>query len=80
MADKKVSIYTIPTCHFCKMAKEYFKSQSVEYEEKDVSKDPKLQQEMIDKSGAFATPVIDIDGKIIIGFNKEKINEALGLK
>ena len=75
----KPIIYTLPTCHFCNAAKEYFKEAGIEYEEKDVSKDEKAQQEMIDKSGAFATPVFDIDGKIIIGFKKEEINKALGI-
>lgn len=75
----KPIIYTLPTCHFCKMAKEYFKEVGIEYEEKDVSKDEAAQQEMMDKSGAFATPVLDIGGKIIIGFKKEEIAKALGL-
>jgi len=77
MSDKKILIYTLPTCHFCQLAKEYFKEKGVRYEEKDVSRDEAAQQEMIDKSGAFATPVIDIGGKIIIGFRKEEIEEAL---
>lgn len=77
MANKKVIIYTLPSCHFCQLAKDYFKQNDIEYEEKDVSTDEKLQQEMIEKSGAFATPVIDIEGKIIIGFKKEEIEASL---
>jgi glutaredoxin-like YruB-family protein len=79
MQDKKVLIYTLPTCHFCQQAKEYFKEKGIEYEEKDVSSDEAAQKEMVDKSGAFATPVIDIGGKIIIGFRPDKINESIGL-
>lgn len=73
----KPIIYTTLTCPFCKMAKAYFKEQGVEYEEKDVTHDEALQQEMISKSGQFAVPVIDIGGAIIVGFQKEKIADAL---
>lgn len=73
----KPIIYTTITCPFCKMAKEYFKQNGIEYEEKDVTNDVALQQEMIQKSGQFAVPVIDINGKIIVGFQKGQIEEAL---
>lgn len=73
----KPIIYTTITCPFCKMAKEHFKQKGIEYEEKDVTHDPALQQEMIQKSGQLAVPVIDIGGKIIVGFNKTAIESAL---
>ncbi|MBI2674152.1 MAG: NrdH-redoxin [Candidatus Yanofskybacteria bacterium] len=74
-----IKIYTTPTCAFCKMAKEYFKSKSLEYIEYDVSKDIPRQKEMIDKTGQFGVPVIDINGQIVIGFDKPKIDQLLGL-
>lgn len=67
-------------CAYCKMAKEYLESKNLHYEEYDVSKDIPKQKEMIEKTGQFGVPVIDIDGKIIIGFDKPKINEYLGIK
>ena len=70
-----IKIYTTPTCAFCKMAKDYFKSKGLSYEEYDVSKDIPRQKEMIEKTGQFGVPVIDIDGKIVVGFDREKINE-----
>ena len=73
----KPIIYTTLTCPFCKMAKAYFKDHGIEYEEKDVTHDEALQQEMIKKSTQFAVPVIDIGGQIIVGFQKEKIEAAL---
>lgn len=73
----KPIIYTTITCPFCKMAKEYFKSKGIEHEEKDVTHDPALQQEMIGKSGQLAVPVLDIGGKIIVGFQKEAVDKAL---
>ncbi len=59
------------------MAKAFFKERSIKYTEKDVTHDPKLQEEMIKKTGQLAVPVIDIGGKIIIGFQKKDIEAAL---
>ncbi len=60
------------------MAKDYLKEINVPYEEIDVSNDEKAQKEMIDKSHQLGVPVLEIDGKIIIGFNKPEIDKALG--
>ncbi len=73
----KPIIYSTITCPFCKMAKVYFQSRNIKYEDKDVTHDENLQQEMIKKSDQFAVPVIDIGGTIIVGFQKEKIEAAL---
>ena len=76
----KITIYTTPYCAYCKMAKEYFKSKDVQYEEYDVMSDVAKREEMVKKSGQLGVPVIDINGKIVIGFDKPKINEYLGIK
>jgi len=76
----KVKIYTTPVCPFCNLAKQYLKEKGIEFEEIDVSKDEKAAMEMIQKSGQMGVPVIEIDGKIVVGFDKEKIDELLGLK
>ena len=76
----KVTIYTTPECVYCKMTKQFFKEHSIDYEEKDVSSDEKARDEMVQKSGQLGVPVVDIDGKITIGFDKEKISELLGIK
>jgi glutaredoxin-like YruB-family protein len=73
---KKVKIYTSPTCQYCEMAKEYFKENNIKYEELSVE-EQKNAQEAVEKSSGTAVPVIDIEGKIIIGFDQEKIDEAL---
>ena len=75
----KVRIYTTPTCVYCKMAKEFFTKNSVEYEEKNVATDAIARDEMIQKSGQLGVPVIDVGGKIIIGFDQPQLKEALGL-
>ncbi|MDP3697399.1 MAG: glutaredoxin family protein [Candidatus Taylorbacteria bacterium] len=75
----KVTIYTTPTCVYCKMTKAFFKEHNVEYEEKDVSTDTKAQEEMVAKSNQMGVPVIDIDGELIVGFDEEKISKLLNI-
>lgn len=77
--DKKVKIYSTPACPFCIMTKKFLKENNIDFEDIDVSTDQAKAQEMVQKSGQMAVPVIDIDGEIIVGFDKEKIRKALGL-
>jgi len=72
-----VKIYTTPTCTYCRMTKAFFKENNVEYEEIDVAADQSKAQVMFEKSGQMGVPVIEIDGKIIIGFDKEALKQAL---
>lgn len=76
----KVTIYTTPTCVFCKMAKQFFGEHNIQYEEKDVAQDTQAQQAMIEKSGQLGVPVIDVDGKITVGFDKKRLSELLGIQ
>lgn len=76
---KNVIIYTSPTCHFCHMAKDFFDANRISYIEKDVSRDRDAANEAREKSGEMAVPVIDMDGEIIIGFDKRAIEKSLGL-
>ena len=76
----KITIYSTPTCHFCHMAKDYFTSKSIAYEDFNVSSDLEKRKEMMDKSGQMGVPVIFIDDKMVIGFDKPKIMELLGIK
>jgi len=75
----KVTIYTTPTCTYCKLAKAYFKENNVEYKEINVAADQSKAQEMFEKSGQLGVPVLEINGKIIVGFDKPALKEALGL-
>lgn len=72
-----ITIYTTQTCGFCHMAKQYFKSKNIDYKEKDVTVDADLQKEMIEKSGQMGVPVIDIDGTIVVGFDRPRIDAAI---
>ena len=76
----KVKIYTTPSCVYCRMAKEFFKEHKIEYEEKDVAADAAAREEMFSKSGQMGVPVIDIDGKFIVGFDEPRLREVLGIK
>ena len=77
---KKVKIYTTPTCPYCQALKEWLNEKNYQYENADVSMDEKAREEMIDKSGQMGVPVLDIEGEIIIGFDKEKIVDLLKIK
>ena len=74
---KKVAIYSTPWCVYCKMAKKYFADNKIEYTEHDVAEDIKARDEMVKKTGQMGVPVIDIDGQIVVGFDRNKIVELL---
>ena len=72
-----VKIYTTRTCVWCKKTKGYLNEKNVEYEVVDVGDDKKAANEMIEKSGQMGVPVIDINGTVIVGFDKDAIDKAL---
>ena len=76
----KVTIYTTPSCVYCKMTKAFFKEKGVTYEEKDVSTDATARDEMIAKSNQMGVPVIDVDGQLTVGFDKERLSKLLNIK
>ena len=71
---KKILVYSTPSCPYCVILKEFLKEHKLEFEEFDVAKDEKRREEMVQKSGQMGVPVIDIDGSIIVGFDKSKIS------
>lgn len=74
-----VKIYSTPTCVYCKMAKDFFQKNNVSYEEFNVAEDEKAREEMINKSHQLGVPVIDIDGEIMVGFDRDSLAKALKL-
>ncbi len=74
---KKITIYSTPTCHFCNLAKDFFKEKGVKYEEFNVATDLAKRKEMVDKSGQMGVPVIDIGGSIVVGFDEEQVASLL---
>lgn len=79
-----VTIYTTPTCQYCKKTKKFFKEHDVEYTEHDVAEDRDRAKEMIDKSGQRGVPVVVIedDGEeeVVVGFNQDRLSELLGIE
>ncbi|MFH2105192.1 MAG: glutaredoxin domain-containing protein [Parcubacteria group bacterium] len=75
----KVIVYSTPTCPYCTMAKDYLKDNKVSFTEKDVAADEAARNEMVEKSDQMGVPVIDVDGEIVTGFDKEKLAKLLNL-
>ncbi len=76
----KVEIYSTPSCGYCKLAKEFMKERNVEFTEYDVAADIEKRQEMVEKSGQMGVPVIDIDGELMIGFDRGSLAKILGVE
>jgi len=72
-----VKVFSTPACPYCVTLKEFLKEKGIDFEDIDVSQDKKSLDEMIKKSGQMEVPVIEIDGEIVNGFDKEKISKLL---
>ncbi|MDB5166251.1 MAG: glutaredoxin [Candidatus Saccharibacteria bacterium] len=77
MNTPQITVYSATWCAFCHAAKQYFDKLHVAYVDKDVDSDPTFLQESVQKSGQMGIPVIDINGEIIVGFDRAKIDAAL---
>ncbi len=75
-----VKIYSTPTCPYCLTLKEFLEEKGIKFEDIDISKDVSAKKEMIEKSGQMGVPVVDIDGEIVVGFDREKICKLLNIK
>ncbi len=84
MAEKKkyprVIIFTTPTCSFCRAAKRYLRERGVPFKDVDVSRDAAAARDMVRRSRQQGVPVLDIGGKIVVGFDRPKIDKLLGLR
>ena len=76
----KVRVFTTSFCPYCVALKEFLKEHNIEFEEVDVSENEEAQKEMIEKSGQMGVPVVEIDGEIVVGFDKERISQLLNIK
>ncbi len=75
--DSKITIYSAVWCGFCHAAKQYLDKLGVKYQDRDVEQDPKAAEEAVSKSGQRGIPVLDIEGDIIVGFDRPKIDASL---
>lgn len=73
----KIKVYSTDTCPYCDMVKDFLKEKGVEFEEVNVAENKEAAKEMIEKSGQMGVPQIEINGKIIVGFNKPALEEEL---
>ncbi len=80
MNQPKVIVFSTPTCTFCTQAKRYFREKKVKFRDVDVSRDQRAAADMQRRSGQTGVPVIMINNRPIIGFDKPKINQMLGIK
>ena len=76
---KNVRVYSTPTCPWCIRTKQFLKENNITFEDINVSSNQQAAEEIIQKSGQMGVPVLDIDGEMIVGFDKERIKQALGL-
>lgn len=77
MSEHQVVVYSTPTCPWCTRAKSYLRELGIPFEEKDVSVDIAAAREMVRISGQMGVPVITIDGNVVIGFDKKRIDQLL---
>jgi glutaredoxin 3 len=75
-----IKVYSTPTCPYCVTLKNFLKEKGIEFQDVDVSADAASAEEMIQKSGQMGVPVSDIDGEIVVGFDKEKICKLLKIE
>jgi glutaredoxin-like YruB-family protein len=75
--EQKVIVYSTPTCPYCVIVKQYLTKKGVAFKDVDVSRDHVAAQEMINKSGQMGVPVIDIDGKIVVGFQPDVFEQLI---
>ncbi len=73
-----VTLYSTPSCGYCRVAKDYLRKKGVQFTEHNVASDPRKADEMVRKSGQMGVPVLDINGRVVIGFNQSEIDRALG--
>ena len=72
-----IKLYSTPTCHYCKVAKDYLKQKGVKFNEYNVASDRRRADEMMRKTRQMGVPVLDINGRIIVGFDKPKLDQLL---
>jgi len=74
----EIKIYSTPTCPYCKMAKSYISSKGFAYTDFDVSTDQTAAQAMVKLTGQMGVPVISVDGQVLVGFDKSRLDQLLG--
>lgn len=79
MTQSNVVIYTTPTCGYCKAVKDYLERHNIDYTEYDVSRNREKAQEIVQKTGQMGVPVVEINGDMMVGFDRQRIRQKLNL-
>jgi len=74
-----IKIYSTPTCIYCHNLKKFLKEHNIQFEDINVAENQEALKEMVEKSGQMGVPVVEIDGQIVVGFDREKISKLLGI-
>ena len=77
--NKKITIYSTPTCIYCRMAKEFLADKNIPFTDCDLTQDVTKREEVIKKTGQMAVPVIEVDGEFMIGFDESQLSKMLGI-
>ncbi len=77
--DKQITVYSTPACPYCIMVKQFLKDNNINFQDYNVGSDREKAQEMVQKSGQMGVPVLDIEGEIIVGFDRDRIKQVLGI-
>ncbi|HPE89949.1 MAG TPA: glutaredoxin domain-containing protein [Spirochaetia bacterium] len=72
-----VSVYSTPSCSYCRMVKDWLKARNVRFDDYNVAQDQRRAEEMVRKSGQMGVPVTDVNGRVIVGFNTAELERAL---
>ncbi|MDA8297491.1 MAG: glutathione S-transferase N-terminal domain-containing protein [Actinomycetota bacterium] len=75
----RVVVFTTPTCSWCARAKSYLRAQGIRFKEVDVSRDARAARDLVRRTGQMGVPVIEIDGRPIVGFDQRQVDKMLGL-
>ena len=75
----RVIVFSTPTCSYCNMAKQYFRRNKIRFKDVDVSRDEAAARDLVRRTGQTGVPVIDINGRLIVGFDKPQINRLLDI-
>lgn len=76
----RVTVYSTPTCPWCQAVKRYLRQRGIPFRDVDVSRDRREAERMIHRSGQSGVPVVEIDGTMIVGFDRARIDRALNLR
>jgi glutaredoxin-like YruB-family protein len=77
---KRVTVYSTPSCSWCNTLKTHLRKNGIYYTDIDISRDPQMAEELVRRTGQQGVPQTDINGEIIVGFDKARINRLLGIQ